>query len=225
MSQIDPEKRRAYHRAWYAKNAAKVIAKVGAHARANRTWMRPHEREKRIAYKRLQRRLAGAKDRPSAAELAEHAQDRLCTANAMQAWRYWLALAPSWWLDRYWAAHARPWRDPRLSIRDRSKIRYSSDPKFHAREYQRLQLKKRRDRIYLLEAMARPGALTDRQTNELRDAPAPCVYCGCIPTGRNRTIDHVIPLSRGGAHDRFNVVKACRSCNSSKQDNVWTPHA
>lgn len=30
------------------------------------------------------------------------------------------------------------------------------------------------------------------------------------------TIDHVVPLSRGGLHDIKNVVPACRSCNASK---------
>jgi len=40
----------------------------------------------------------------------------------------------------------------------------------------------------------------------------PCAYCG----GEGGTIDHVIPLSRGGEHGDTNVVGACRRCNSSK---------
>jgi 5-methylcytosine-specific restriction endonuclease McrA len=31
-----------------------------------------------------------------------------------------------------------------------------------------------------------------------------------------RTLDHVVPLSRGGAETLANVVLACRSCNSRK---------
>jgi 5-methylcytosine-specific restriction endonuclease McrA len=30
------------------------------------------------------------------------------------------------------------------------------------------------------------------------------------------TLDHVIPLTRGGAHTASNLRVACRSCNSSK---------
>ena len=42
-----------------------------------------------------------------------------------------------------------------------------------------------------------------------------CVYC----LSRDRiTVDHFIPLSLGGADILRNLVPACRSCNSSKQD-------
>lgn len=48
-----------------------------------------------------------------------------------------------------------------------------------------------------------------------------CAYCGVHP--QRLTMDHVIPLSRGGAHTRTNVVPACWSCNSSKQDGPAPP--
>ncbi len=31
-------------------------------------------------------------------------------------------------------------------------------------------------------------------------------------------LDHFVPLARGGAHTEYNLVPACRSCNSSKGD-------
>ena len=40
-----------------------------------------------------------------------------------------------------------------------------------------------------------------------------CVYCH---SRAKRTMDHVIPILGGGAHDPDNVVAACLSCNSSK---------
>ena len=40
-----------------------------------------------------------------------------------------------------------------------------------------------------------------------------CYYCGC---DGKMTIEHRIPLSRGGTHWPANIVPACQSCNYSK---------
>lgn len=40
-----------------------------------------------------------------------------------------------------------------------------------------------------------------------------CAYCLAGPA---ETMDHMTPLSRGGAHGMSNVVPACQSCNSKK---------
>lgn len=45
----------------------------------------------------------------------------------------------------------------------------------------------------------------------------PCFYCGQT---KNQSLDHVIPVSRGGTHSIGNLVTACRSCNSSKRDRT-----
>lgn len=43
-----------------------------------------------------------------------------------------------------------------------------------------------------------------------------CIYCGKKPD--RLTMDHFVPLAKGGAHDPSNIVPACRSCNSRKRD-------
>lgn len=43
-----------------------------------------------------------------------------------------------------------------------------------------------------------------------------CQYCG----GRAENVDHVVPRSRGGRHTWDNVVAACRSCNSRKENKT-----
>ncbi len=41
-----------------------------------------------------------------------------------------------------------------------------------------------------------------------------CVYCGRLDD--RLTLDHVVPLSRGGQHEPANLVWACRDCNLRK---------
>jgi 5-methylcytosine-specific restriction endonuclease McrA len=49
-----------------------------------------------------------------------------------------------------------------------------------------------------------------------------CYWCAAeIPIGK-RTIDHVIPLAKGGAHCMRNLVPACKRCNSRKGSKL--PH-
>lgn len=42
-----------------------------------------------------------------------------------------------------------------------------------------------------------------------------CVYCGCAQGPFH--LDHVMPLSRGGASDADNLVVACKTCNYDKR--------
>ncbi len=44
-----------------------------------------------------------------------------------------------------------------------------------------------------------------------------CFYCR---EKTKLTLDHVVPLAKGGAHSIGNLVMACRSCNSSKNDKL-----
>lgn len=41
-----------------------------------------------------------------------------------------------------------------------------------------------------------------------------CYYCG----GLANSVDHIVPLARGGTHDESNLVACCIRCNSSKKD-------
>ncbi len=46
-----------------------------------------------------------------------------------------------------------------------------------------------------------------------------CYWCG---RKRKLTMDHVIPVSKGGPHTAENVAGACKSCNSKKRDKIVT---
>lgn len=48
-----------------------------------------------------------------------------------------------------------------------------------------------------------------------------CHFCGETFAKKDLTMDHLVPLSRGGKSTKGNVVVACRECNSKKK--YYTP--
>ncbi|WP_022850525.1 HNH endonuclease [Limisalsivibrio acetivorans] len=44
-----------------------------------------------------------------------------------------------------------------------------------------------------------------------------CHYCGCSFRPDELTMDHVVPLARGGTSTKGNVVPSCKECNSKKK--------
>ncbi|MBI4588628.1 MAG: HNH endonuclease [Candidatus Rokubacteria bacterium] len=50
-----------------------------------------------------------------------------------------------------------------------------------------------------------------------RIAAGCCHYCGRQVGSRRLSMDHVVPLIRGGQSRRGNVVPACKACNNKKK--------
>lgn len=48
---------------------------------------------------------------------------------------------------------------------------------------------------------------------------SPCVECSSM---ENQSMDHVIPLSRGGSHGIGNLITLCLPCNLSKHDKLFS---
>ena len=60
-----------------------------------------------------------------------------------------------------------------------------------------------------------PGLSSQRRAKlraKWKQQAKPCVYCGALAT----TIDHVLPLVRGGTNYEGNLAPCCHRCNSSK---------
>ena len=63
-------------------------------------------------------------------------------------------------------------------------------------------------------SMAAEGTFTDKQFVELCDKYGNrCLCCGEIT---KLTVDHIVPLSKGGSNDISNVQPICGPCNSKK---------
>lgn len=49
-----------------------------------------------------------------------------------------------------------------------------------------------------------------------------CEYCGVeLRRGHNRTVDHLVPRSKGGSNAKENRVLACSFCNLLKGDRMF----
>jgi CRISPR/Cas system Type II protein with McrA/HNH and RuvC-like nuclease domain len=44
-----------------------------------------------------------------------------------------------------------------------------------------------------------------------------CHYCGRKFAAKELTMDHIVPLARGGTSSQGNIVPACRECNRDKK--------
>ncbi len=64
-----------------------------------------------------------------------------------------------------------------------------------------------------------------RKARELRNsqwwkrccAKGVCYYCGRSAPSKELTMDHIVPISRGGKSTKNNVVTACKGCNNKKK--------
>jgi 5-methylcytosine-specific restriction protein A len=44
-----------------------------------------------------------------------------------------------------------------------------------------------------------------------------CYYCGQATPPKELTMDHIVPISRGGKSTRGNIVPVCKACNNKKK--------
>jgi len=64
---------------------------------------------------------------------------------------------------------------------------------------------------------ARARALRQTAWWRRRIASGLCHYCRRAVGAKALTLDHVVPLVRGGRSIRANMVPACKDCNTKKQ--------
>lgn len=68
-------------------------------------------------------------------------------------------------------------------------------------------------------------AIEKNKARELRNSPwwknkiseGICYYCGKKLPPNELTMDHKIPLARGGKSEKINLVPACKECNNRKK--------
>jgi 5-methylcytosine-specific restriction protein A len=50
-----------------------------------------------------------------------------------------------------------------------------------------------------------------------RRAKGVCHYCGRPTPTKELTMDHIVPIARGGRSTKGNIVAACKECNTAKK--------
>lgn len=79
--------------------------------------------------------------------------------------------------------------------------------------------------IFSIDGMDEAEIRTERaKARELRKsrwwqrktAPGTCHYCGKKVAFKNITMDHLVPLARGGRSTKDNLVPSCKNCNTLK---------
>lgn len=79
----------------------------------------------------------------------------------------------------------------------------------------------RPDDAHVKRERAKARELRKTQWWKDRLASGICHYCGKKFPPAELTLDHVIPVARGGKSTRGNCVPCCKACNSSKK--AYTP--
>lgn len=211
----------------------------------------PKYRERINAYKRSKRAERAAAEgrvfvpKKPAIRLTEEvklqrAYARLTASNAREAWAYWLKVkAPDWWMRVYYMESGKPWNNPRLSVAEKYSMRYELDSSFRDRQREKTRMYKfshpdivagwensaGNRRKWNQTAMLADGTVSKQVVRSLV-CETICAWCGCGIDKRNRQIDHITPISKGGAHSALNLVATCDKCNMAKGSKLlfqWLP--
>lgn len=78
------------------------------------------------------------------------------------------------------------------------------------------------DDAHVRRERARARELRQSQWWKRRRAAGICHYCGAHVGAGALTMDHLLPIIRGGRSTRGNVVPACKACNDAKKHSL--PH-
>jgi 5-methylcytosine-specific restriction endonuclease McrA len=116
----------------------------------------------------------------------------------------------------------RHYRKNRLAVLMKQRVWYEQNREIHAERVRRWGQNNREKRLSYthrrrVRRLQNGGSYTKREWYELkRRFDFTCLCCGQKEPAIKLTVDHVIPISRGGTNDIGNIQPLCRRCNQSK---------
>jgi len=111
-------------------------------------------------------------------------------------------------------ASARNYKSKNREKENIQQRKWRANNRIRCRAYDRKRaqlIKNTPDNLFLL-----PEKLVEIYDEYVRFNGLKCEYCFSVVD--DLTIDHVMPLSRGGFHEKDNIKFCCLSCNSKKKD-------
>lgn len=205
------------------KQVCKVCEKVEWKKRIERVKADPD----RLARYRLQQRRAGRVAYAKALSME--------TTGTIEEWLHRLNDERRWIGSRSWRCYtgltveqveeARQMR--REEQREKEWLEYWGNPDIRRRQLEEaraahqarpwVMLARKHRRDALLIGAADDGSVTVNVLEELWEKTERCLYCGRELTQWNKSVEHMVPLSKGGAHTLGNVIIVCRLCNETKR--------
>lgn len=198
-------------RASYARDREATIARVLAWEAENREWIRTRKRAMRLGVdtedgdrERITREVTAALAAQAAARILARAEREAYAESARRQRAAERAASPP-----------RPARKKKMTPARRALIRRSRDKKKREQPEQWAAEKreaKQRRRARIAGATVVPFTYAQLLESYAARGLSGCNYC----PGPYESDDHVIPLSRGGAHSLENLAPACMACNAEK---------
>jgi len=88
--------------------------------------------------------------------------------------------------------------------------------KYHVENFDQISARSAENRVTRRQAKKIDNPLTAAEWREIKETfNHACAYC--LATDVKLTMDHIVPISKGGLHTYDNVIPACKSCNCSKK--------
>lgn len=190
----DHEASKAYYRAQHAINRDRQNAASRRWKERNRSHVEQYQRE----YNRTHRDIKNERSR---------------RARAAMPREQYLEMHRRWYRARVISGSLANWqRQNRERISEIGRRWRERHPERHAERQRRRSAAKR------MGQRLRPA---DYSRILERDGLT-CYLCDTALSRRDVHFDHVIPLSKGGAHHESNIRVSCRSCNLRKSARLWT---
>jgi len=76
------------------------------------------------------------------------------------------------------------------------------------------------DDTVLKKERAKARELRSTQWWKRKRSSGICHYCKHYYPPKELTMDHIIPLARGGKSEKFNLVPCCKECNTQKKQLI-----
>ncbi|MCP3941246.1 MAG: HNH endonuclease [Desulfobacteraceae bacterium] len=74
------------------------------------------------------------------------------------------------------------------------------------------------DEVALKKERAKARKIRASQWWKRKKSTGVCHYCKGVFLPAQLTMDHIIPVGRGGRSEKFNLVPCCKECNTQKSN-------